>query len=95
MVESPFPKIKREGLIVGLANHTVLLNKHGREIPIDDSGVPIKDSQGRIIGAVIVFHDVTDQRHVEADRSLLASIVESSNDAIISKDFNRKILAGT
>lgn len=92
-VESPFPKIKRDGLVVGLANHTVLLNKQGREIPIDDSGAPIKDSNGRIIGSVIVFHDVTDQRRVEVDRSLLASIVESSNDAIMSKDFDGKILS--
>ena len=92
-VESPFAKIKRDGLVVSLANHTILIRKDGREVPIDDSGAPIKDSDGRIIGAVIVFHDVSDRRGAEADKSLLASIVESSEDAIISKDFNRKILS--
>lgn len=42
-VESPFATIKREGHVVGLANHTILITKQGREVPIEDSGAPITD----------------------------------------------------
>jgi PAS domain S-box-containing protein len=84
-VESPVEKVLREGGIVGLANHTVLLARDGREFPIDDSGAPIKDAEGRVTGVVLVFHDITERRSAEAERSLLAAIVESSQDAVIGK----------
>jgi PAS domain S-box-containing protein len=67
-VESPFALVKRQGSIVGLANHTVLLAKDGREIPIEDSGAPIKDAYGQMIGVVIVFHDVSERRRAEQER---------------------------
>ncbi len=58
-VESPVEKVLREGKIVGLANHTVLISKNGREYQIADSGAPIKTADGRVIGVVLVFRDVT------------------------------------
>ncbi len=61
-VENPIIKVLDEGVIVGLANHTVLLPKNGSEIPIDDSGAPIKDKDGKIIGVVLVFRDITEQK---------------------------------
>jgi PAS domain S-box-containing protein len=64
-LESPFSKIKREGAMIGLANNTLLVDKDGREIPIDDSGAPIKDHDGKVIGSVIVFHDVSERRQAE------------------------------
>jgi PAS domain S-box-containing protein len=84
-VESPVDKVLREGQVVGLANHTVLLARDGREIPIDDSGAPIRDRRGRTSGVVLVFHDVTEQRAVERARALQAAIVESSTEAVIAK----------
>ena len=87
-VESPVTKVLREGAVVGLANHTVLLARDGREIPIDDSAAPIRDADGVLQGTVLVFRDVTARRSAEQTRALLSSIVESSNDAIISKDVN-------
>ena len=84
-VESPVEKVLREGQVVGLANHTVLIARDGTETPIDDSGAPIHDEQGRVGGVVLVFHDITERRRSEAERALLASIVQSSGDAIISK----------
>ncbi len=91
-VENPAKKALREGVVVGLANHTVLINKNGAECPIDDSAAPIRDEQGHVSGCVLIFRDVTAQRLVEREKvtqlhlaRLLASIVESSNDAIISK----------
>jgi PAS domain S-box-containing protein len=61
-VEDPVSKVLREGTVVGLANHTLLKCRDGREIPIDDSGAPIRDSAGRLTGVVLVFRDVTKQR---------------------------------
>jgi PAS domain S-box-containing protein len=87
-VESPLSKVLNEGAIVGLANHTVLIAQDGTEIPIDDSGAPIRSLDGTIQGAVVVFRDVTARRRAEATSRLLASIVENSDDAIISKDLS-------
>ncbi|HEX8117639.1 MAG TPA: PAS domain S-box protein, partial [Pyrinomonadaceae bacterium] len=84
-VESPVEKVLREGQVVGLANHTVLLARDGTEVPIDDSGAPIRDERGRTSGVVLVFHDVTEQRKVERARAFQAAIVESSSEAVIGK----------
>ncbi len=64
-VESPVAVVLRKGAIVGLANHTVLINRNGAEIPIDDSGAPIRDETGKIIGVVLVFRDITHRRDAE------------------------------
>ena len=64
-VENPVTKVLREGAIVGLANHTVLIGRDGTEIPIDDSGAPIHDGRGRLAGVVLVFRDITERRAVE------------------------------
>lgn len=94
-VENPAMRALREGVVVGLANHTVLLRKDGSECPIDDSAAPIRNEQGHISGCVLIFRDVTAQRLVEQEKAnqlhtarLLASIVESSNDAIIGKSLD-------
>ncbi|PYS79076.1 MAG: hypothetical protein DMF66_04035, partial [Acidobacteria bacterium] len=84
-VESPVEKVLREGKVVGLANHTVLLARGGAEVPVDDSGAPIRDEQGRVTGVVLVFHDIGERRKAEGERAMLAALVESSDDAILSK----------
>jgi PAS domain S-box-containing protein len=91
-VESPAARALRDGVVVGLANHTLLIQRDGAERPIDDSAAPIRDEQGRVTGCVLIFRDVIAQRRLERDKAhrlltarLLASIVESSDDAIISK----------
>jgi PAS domain S-box len=70
-VESPFALVEREGIIVGLANHTLLLARDGAEIPIEDSGAPIKDANGKMIGVIVVFHDVSERRRAEQEREKL------------------------
>jgi PAS domain S-box-containing protein len=87
-VENPIERVLREGIVVGLANHTVLIATDGTEIPIDDSAAPIRDGAGELHGAVLIFRDITARRHAELNDRLLAAIVESSDDAIISKDLN-------
>jgi PAS domain S-box-containing protein len=70
-VESPFSKVMREGAVVGLANHTVLIARDGSECPIDDSGAPIRNAAGEIMGVVLVFRDVTARRLSELARERL------------------------
>jgi PAS domain S-box-containing protein len=72
LVPSPVARVLETGGIVGLANHTVLLARDGREIPIDDSGAPIRASEGAIEGVVLVFRDVGDRKRDESRRALLA-----------------------
>jgi PAS domain S-box-containing protein len=64
-VENPVDKVRRLGTVVGLANHTFLIAKNGTEVSIDDSGAPIRDSKGRMIGIVLVFRDITERRASE------------------------------
>lgn len=60
----PVARCLQEGKIVGLANHTVLIDRHGREYHIDDSAAPIWGRDGRVLGVVLVFHDVTENRRL-------------------------------
>jgi PAS domain S-box-containing protein len=62
VVESPVTKVLREGGIVGLANHTVLIRRDKHETAIEDSGAPILDDMGRTTGVVLVFRDATQER---------------------------------
>ena len=63
---SPVRLVLRDGNVVSLANHTALIGKDGTEIPIDDTAAPIRDAHGRLLGAVMVFHDVTVRRRAES-----------------------------
>jgi len=77
VVESPVSKVLREGTVVGLANHTVLRTRGGTQIPIDDSGAPIRDESGVIYGVVLVFRDVTVEKRAEKRRAFLARAMET------------------
>jgi len=81
-VETPVARVVREGVVVGLANHTVLIARDGRERPIADSGAPIKDEAGRVTGVVLVFRDQTAERAAQealrAQSRNLSAIIASS-----------------
>lgn len=61
-VENPIQKVLDSGRIIGLANHTVLLTRNGRKLPIADSAAPIKTGDGKIFGVVMVFRDVSKEK---------------------------------
>ena len=64
-VPNPALRALEEGVIVGLANHTVLIARDGAERPLDDSAAPIRDATGKVSGAVLVFRDITERKKVE------------------------------
>ncbi len=76
-IEDPVAKVLKSGLIVGLANHTVLVCKDGSEIPIDDSGAPIITADGRTLGVVLVFRDVTERRRLYQQLELYTKDLEA------------------
>jgi PAS domain S-box-containing protein len=65
-VDNPVARVLQEGKVVGLANHTVLLTRDGREVPIADSGAPIQDPTGRGYGAVLAFRNISHSKQAEA-----------------------------
>ena len=93
-VENPVEKVMSTGRIVELANHTILISRDGTERDIADSGAPIIDEDGKIVGAVLVFRDVTEKRKVE-NELLKARNIESLGILAggIAHDFNN-ILVG-
>jgi PAS domain S-box-containing protein len=69
--ENPALRALREGTVTGLANHTLLISRDGAELPIDDSAAPICDAQGKVIGTVLVFRDISERRRSEEQRERL------------------------
>jgi len=82
VVESPVEKVLRKGQVVGLANHTVLVARDGREVPIDDSAAPIIDSAGVLRGVVMVFHDISERRTTERERMHLFEQVHEQRERL-------------
>ena len=80
-VESPVARCLREGQMLGLSEHTVLVNRRGQELAIQDSAAPIRDRAGNLIGAVMVFHDVSKERrlhralHYQASHDALTGLI--------------------
>ncbi len=93
-VENPATKVLREGVVQELANHTILISKTGRRIPIDDSGAPIKDDQGSISGVVLIFRDITEQRKaknaLEFEKTLIDAMLNYFPEYIYFKDLNSR-----
>ena len=94
-VESPVARVMRDGMVVNLANHTLLLARDGTERPIADSGAPIWDEKGQVTGAVLVFRDQTKERRAEMElresQETFSSIVNAAQDAVIMIDAQGRI----
>jgi PAS domain S-box-containing protein len=84
--ENPALRALREGRVVGLANHTVLIGKDGRERPIDDSAAPIRDEAGEVFGAVLVFRDISERHRTEQSLLLQSRVLDSMTEGVSVAD---------
>jgi PAS domain S-box-containing protein len=91
-VESPADRVRRTGSVVGLANHTILISRGGKDTAIDDSGAPIFDDNGELSGIVLVFRDIEERRAAEREKERvterLKQVLDATTDAIVSVDRN-------
>jgi PAS domain S-box-containing protein len=89
-VENPIKKVFREGKVVGLADHTILISKDGREFDIEDSAAPIITETGESFGVVLVFRDITENKfasqEIKRQKDLLQLILESMGDGVAVAD---------
>jgi diguanylate cyclase (GGDEF)-like protein/PAS domain S-box-containing protein len=87
---SPVERCLAEGKVVGLANHSILISRSGREYSIDDSAAPIRNQQGTVIGVVLVFHDVTEARRLS--QKLEHDAVHDSLTGLVNRrEFERRL----
>jgi diguanylate cyclase (GGDEF)-like protein/PAS domain S-box-containing protein len=90
--EGPVTRCLREGQVLGLAEHTVLVKRRNQEIAIQDSAAPIRDRAGNLIGAVMVFHDVSKERRLHR-----ALYYQASHDALTGlinrREFENRLTA--
>ncbi len=84
---SPASHVIKTGETVELSNHTLLITRDNNKIPIADSVAPITDPQGQVIGAVLVFQDITQRRQAEQERERLITDLQEALDTI-------KVLSG-
>lgn len=90
--DNPVEKVFQSGAVIGLANHTALIRPNGEMIPIEDSGAPIRNRDGEIIGVVLVFRDVREKKLAEktlkASEERYRTLFQSANDGIfLIKDY--------
>jgi two-component system, cell cycle sensor histidine kinase and response regulator CckA len=88
--ENLVARVLQEKRTIALANHTVLLNRGGGEMPVEDSAAPITDGRGRVIGVVIIFQDVTGKRRIEEELQKQAKELARANSDLTS--FNRAMV---
>ncbi len=96
-VENPVARVLRQGIVLGLANHTILIARDGREIPIADSGAPVRNQRGKIAGVVLVFRDQTKERQIQniirEARDFAESIVATVREPLVVLDTNLRVVA--
>lgn len=81
--ESPIAMAMKEGVVIAQAKN-VLIARDGMKIPVEDSGDPIRDDKGNIIGSVLVFRDITERRQAEEEIVALKEFYESVLEGIVT-----------
>ncbi|MBI5727701.1 MAG: PocR ligand-binding domain-containing protein [Ignavibacteriales bacterium] len=91
-VENPVAMVIQSGQIMGLANHTVLVNRNNDTYQISDSAAPIRNNTGNITGVILVFSDVTEKylaaRALKENQVFLSELIENNGASIYAKDIN-------
>lgn len=87
---SPIEVTLRTGEIAGLAHHSALINRQGVVYSIEDSAAPMRDRANQIIGAVLVFHDVSDARRL-ADEMTYQATHDALTDLVNRREFERRL----
>jgi len=94
--ENPVARVLREGRVIGLANHTLLIDHHGQRRPIADAAAPIRDEDGNIQGVVLVFRDQSAeraaQRALAESEARLRGLISAIPDLIFRLDRNYRFL---
>ena len=94
-VENPATRALREGLVAGLANHTLLIAKDGTERAIDDSAAPIRNANGEVAGVVLVFRDITQRRQqeqsIQDSLNYAESVIATLREPFLVLDDNLKV----
>ncbi|MFH1811064.1 MAG: PAS domain-containing protein, partial [Pseudomonadota bacterium] len=92
-VESPVQRVLRDGAVVGLANHTLLRARDGRERPIADSGAPVRGDDGALTGVVLVFRDQTEElalhRALRASNQRQQSLLDTIPEIVMEVDAHK------
>jgi PAS domain S-box-containing protein len=81
-VDNPLEKALAAGVAVGLASHTNLISRRGTQSPIDDSAAPLRDKHGSLVGAVLVFRDISERRHSERRLEDAVEALQRSNEEL-------------
>jgi PAS domain S-box-containing protein len=93
---NPVDRVLAEGVVVGLANHTLLVARDGTERPIDDSAAPIRGAGGEVLGVVLIFRDVTDRYAAEealrASEALFRGAFEDTTVATVLLDLGHRFV---
>jgi diguanylate cyclase (GGDEF)-like protein/PAS domain S-box-containing protein len=91
-VENPVMRCLKDGRVITLAENSVLITRHGDEIPIQDSAAPIRDRIGNIIGSVMVFHDTSKESRLFRQLSYQASH-DSLTGLINRREFENRLVS--
>jgi PAS domain S-box-containing protein len=83
-MDSPVGEVLQTGLVSNLTNHTALVSKSGQVIPIEDSAAPIQSADGRCLGVVMVFHDVTEKRKREDELGRLNRTLKALSNSSLA-----------
>jgi diguanylate cyclase (GGDEF)-like protein/PAS domain S-box-containing protein len=89
-VDGPITRCLREGRLVEVAEPSLLINRRGQEISVQDSAAPIRDRSGRLIGVVMVFHDVSQERRLQRALSYQATH-DALTGLINRREFEQRI----